>query len=256
MSRALLALFFTLIPALAWAQTQPPPDTKPARERHRLQEKEPPPPEGPWGPEEVGFTWHNPVWRGLVGTVGTYYGASMEMNVPRGLAASSDGVNPPVFERLEYRDERFNTWSGGLTADLDMFRLSFTWFEGTFDARGTFSHDNGVVFQSEDLDVKGNVFGFRVGAYWPAFRYRDTLFEASFGPIATVGWHHQETTTLPGSLLTRDTLDILTGSLGPKASLRLLLGRAELEIDADYTFMTGGLRGWTKELSAGVGFKF
>src|SRR5690349_7401690 len=119
MPRALLALFFALLPAVAWAQTQPPPDTKAARERHRIQEKEPPPPEGPWGPEQVGLTWHNPVWRGLVGTVGSYSGSSIGVNGPEGLAATSDGVNPPVFETLVYHGENFRTVSGGLTADLD-----------------------------------------------------------------------------------------------------------------------------------------
>src|SRR5216110_3182690 len=107
MFRALFALAFALLPTALWAQTPPPPDTKPARERHRLQEKEPPPPEGPWGPEEVGLTWHNPVWRGAIGTVGFYTGASLNMNVPHGLAARSDGVSPPVFERLEYHGESF-----------------------------------------------------------------------------------------------------------------------------------------------------
>src|ERR1700704_5725483 len=52
MVRPSLALcFLILVPSAAWAQQQPtpqaPPDTKPARERHRIQEKEPPPPEGP-----------------------------------------------------------------------------------------------------------------------------------------------------------------------------------------------------------------
>jgi hypothetical protein len=257
MFRGLLALFFAFLPALAWAQTQPPPDTKPARERHRIQEKEPPPPEGPWGPEEVGLTWHNPVWRGLVGTVGSYSGASLSMNVPEGLAALSDGVNPPVFESLTYHDERFHTTSGGITADLDMFRLSLIYFDGSFDAHATFTRDNGVQPQSQDIDVHGNLHGFRVGAYWPAFRYRDTLLEASVGPAVSVGWIHQETSPrLPGEVLTRDTIDVLTGTFGPKASVRLLLGRFEFEANADYSFLTGALRGWTKEFSAGIGYKF
>jgi hypothetical protein len=264
MSRALPALFFAFLPALTpstwpgslWAQTQPPPDTKPARERHRIQEKEPPPPEGPWGPEEVGLTWHTPVWRGLVGTVGNYSGSSMSMNVPNGLEASSDGINPPVFERLHYHGEHFNSTSGGLTADLDMFRLSAVWFDGTFDAHATFSRDNGVAVQSRDLDVNGKAFGFRIGAYWPAFRYRDLLFDASVGPALTVGWLHQETMDIPGAILTRDTLDVLTGSLGPKASLRVMFGRFLVEVDAEYSYTTGGVHGWTKELSAGVGIHF
>jgi hypothetical protein len=256
MPRALFALFFTLLPALAWAQTQPPPDTKAARERHRIQEKEPPPPEGPWGPEEVGFTWHAPVWRGVVGTVGTYGGSSLTMNVPRGLAAQSDGVNPPIFEKVEYHDEHFRSTSGGLTADFDMFRLSLTGFDGTFKAHGVFSRDNGIVTNSFPLDLHGSVYGFRVGGYWPAFRYRDLHLEASFGPMVTVGWQHQESKDIPGALLTRDTLDLLTGSLGPKASVRLLLDRLEFEVNAEYSFLTGGVRGWTKEFSAGVGYRF
>src|SRR5438874_2471455 len=105
MFRALFPLFFAFFTlalsevggALAWAQTPPPPDTKAARERHRIQEKEPPPPEGPWGPDEVGLTWHNPVWRGVIGFVGGYSGDSIGLNVPPGLAAQSDGINPPVF---------------------------------------------------------------------------------------------------------------------------------------------------------------
>src|SRR5260221_5676372 len=106
---ALLIVF--LIPAAAWAQQpqpqQTPPDTKPARERHRIQEKEPPPPEGPWGAEEFGFTWRNPVWRGLAFDVGSYGGASLDVGAPKGVAAFSDGVNPPVFERLAWGSEDF-----------------------------------------------------------------------------------------------------------------------------------------------------
>ena len=256
MPRALFALFFALLPSLAWAQTQDPPDTKPARERHRIQEKAPPPPEGPWGPEEVGLTWNNPVWRGLVGSVGSYSGASLTMSVPEGLAALSDGVNPPVFETLVYHGENFRTISGGLTADLDMFRLSLTWFDGTFDAHATYTRNDGVQPQSQDLDVHGNVYGFRLGAYWPAFRYRDSLMEASIGPATSVGWLHQETIRIPGVALTRDTMDVLTGSFGPKASFRLVPGRMEIEVNAEYSFLTGAVRGWTKEFSVGVGYKF
>src|SRR6185436_1511075 len=157
-----------------------PPDTKPARERHRIQEKEPPPPEGPWGPEEVGLTWQNPVWRGAIGTVGVYSGASLSLDFPHGLAARSDGINPPVFEQLEYHGGSFRTTSGTLTADLDMFRLALTWYDGTFDARATFTYDDGVQApQSRDLDVHGKLHGFRLGSYWPALRYRDSLLEAS-----------------------------------------------------------------------------
>ena len=258
MLRALFAVAFALLPAvaLAQAQQQPPPDTKPARERHRLQEKQPPPPEGPWGPEEVGFTWHAPVWRGLIGAVGTYGGNSISMNAPRGLVASSDGVNPPIFETVEYHGENFRTTSGTVTADLDVFRLSLSGFSGTFDAHATFNREDGVSVQSQDLDLHGDVFGFRLGVYWPAFRYRDALLEGSLGPTATVGWMHQETDQVPGQLLKRDTLDILTGSFGPKASFRLLYDRWALEVDAEYTFLTGAARGWTREFSVGLGYKF
>jgi hypothetical protein len=72
----------------------------------------------------------------------------------------------------------------------------------------------------------------------------------------SVGWLHQETHDIPGVVLRRDTMDILTGSFGPKASVRLLFGRMEVEVDADYSFLTGAVRGWTKEFSAGVGYKF
>jgi hypothetical protein len=258
MFRALLALFFALLPALAWAQTAPPPDTKPARERHRIQEKEPPPPEGPWGPEQIGLTWHAPVWRGAIAAGGGYSGASLTLDLPHALAASSNGISPPVFERLTYKSENFRSITAGLAADLDMIRLSFMWFQGTFDAGTTFTRDDGVLPpQSRDVPIHGVARGFRVGAYWPAFRYRDTLFEASLGPATTVGWMHQETTQIPGEFLTRDTVDVLTGSFGPKISLRLFpVGSWEMEVDAEYAFMTGGIRGWTKEYTAGIGTKF
>jgi hypothetical protein len=267
MLRALLPLFFALFTfalgeiggQVAWAQTAPPPDTKAARERHRIQEKEPPPPEGPWGPEEFGLSWNNPVWRGAIVNAGFYGGAGLELNVPRGLAASSDGVNPPIFERLEYHEQSFRAQSIGATADFDMFRLSAMWFDGSFDARATLTYDDEVhPPKSRDLDLHGNAYGFRIGAYWPALRYRDSLMELSVGPIATVGWLHQELSHIPGALLlTRDSLDILTGSFGPKASLRTTcLGNFALEVNAEYSFLTGGARGWTKEFTAGIGFKF
>jgi len=253
------SVLLLLSAASATAQQQtPPPDTRAARERHRIEEKEPPPLEGPWGNEEFGFTWRNPVWRGLLFDAGSYSGSSLRLDVPRGLQTSSDGVNPPVFERLEWKEERFNTRALSLAADLDMIRLSLGWFDGSFDARGSVSLDDGVTQTSSDVDFHGDVYGFRFGVYWPALRYRDDLFEISAGPMATVGWMHEEVRSIPtATLLTRDTLDILTGSLGPKASARLFfLDRFTIEVDAEYSFLTGSARGWTKQLTAGVGIHF
>lgn len=258
MFRALAALAFALLPAIAWAQQPaPPPDTKPARDRHRLQEKEPPPPEGPWGPEEVGLTWNPPRWRGLVGTVGSYSGSSMALDAPTALAARSDGINPPVYESLTYHSENFNTVSGTVTADLDVFRLSLTMFSGTYDAHATLSLEDGVSPpQSQDVRVHGNAYGFRVGAYWPAFRYRDFYMEFSVGPSFTVGWMH-EVTDVPGTMLTSDVVDALTGSFGPKMSFRMFpTGRFALQVDAEYVFTGGSLRGWTREFSVGLGYAF
>ena len=258
MLRALPALFFAFFPAVALAQTAPPPDTKPARERHRLLDKEPPPPSGPWGPEEFGFTWHNPVWRGAFLHAGSYAASRLRMDVPRGTAARSDGVNPPVVERLEYDEESFRSVTIGATADLDILRFSLSWYDGTFNARASLSLEDGFQPpQSRDVDLHGDVHGFRVGIHWPTFRYRDTLVEGSLGLIATTGWMHQEVQTIPGAtLLRRDTVDLLTGSFGPKLSLRALIGKFALEADAEYSFLTGGARGWVRELTLGVGYKF
>jgi len=205
------------------------------------------------------LTWHNPVWRGVIGFVGGYSGDSIGLNVPPGLAAQSDGINPPVFERLEYHSESFRTISGGATADFDMFRLSAVWYQGTFNALATLTKDDGVQPpQSSDIEVRGMVHGFRLAAHWPALRYRDDVLEASIGPIAAVGWMHSEASHIPvGSILTRDTFDILTGSFGPKASVRaFIFDRFALEANADYSFITGAARGWTKEFTVGVGYKF
>jgi hypothetical protein len=258
MLRALPAVIFAFFPALAWAQTAPPPDTKQARERHRIMDKEPPPPSGPWGPEEFGFTWHNPIWRGVFLHGGSYGGGSIGLDLPRGTAAFSDGISPPVFERLEYDEESFRSVSIGATADLDILRLSLSYFDGTFDARATLTLEDGFnPPQPRDVDLHGNVHGFRVGVHWPAFRYRDSYLEASLGPIATVGWMHQEVHSIPGAtLLGHDTADILTGSFGPKLSVRAFFGRFALEGDAEYSFMTGAARGWVRELLIGASYKF
>lgn len=269
MFRALPAAMVAFLPAIAWAQqqTEPPPDTKPARERHRVREHEAPPPEGPWGPDEVGLTWHNPTWRGLFGHVGSYAGSSLNLDLPRGIEARSDGISPPYFEKLDYHRGSFRTIDGGLTADLDMLRFTGVWYQGTFDARATFSIEDGFSPpQQTDVDIHGNVYGFRLGVYWPALRYRQTLTElspsafgldASLGPVASVGWMHAETKDIPGgTILTRDTFDVLTGTIGPKASLRAFLGSVSLDLSADYSFMTGSVRGWTREFSAGIGIKF
>ncbi len=259
MVRLLLSLLFLTLPAAAWAQQQapPPPDTKPARERHRIQEKEPPPPEGPWGGEEFGFTWHNPRWRGLLFDVGSYSATSVELNVPLGLQSFSDGINPPVFESLEWGEESFQTTCFSVSADLDMLRFSATWFDGTFDARGTLTRDNGVTQTSSDIDFHGNAYGFRLGVHWPALRYREDLFEISAGLVGTVGWLHEEVLSIPtATILSRDTFDVLTGSLGPKFSARLFLGRVALEAEVEYSFLTGSSRGWTKTATAGIGIHF
>jgi hypothetical protein len=253
------AIFAAAAPA--WGQQPPPPqappDTKAARERHRIEEKEPPPPEGPWGPDEFGLTWKTPVWRGLTVDVGTYGGASLNLDLPRGLAASSDGVNPPIFEKLEWNSEHFRSTSITLGADLDMMRLSVAYYHGTFDAEGTFINDNGVTQIHTPVEISGPAYGLRFTAYWPALRYRDSLFDVSVGPILSLGWLHEETHGIPGGvLLTADAQDVLTGSLGPKASGRVIFGRYEVEVNAEYSFMTGGVRGWVKEFSAGFGIHF
>lgn len=268
MFRALPAVIFVFLSATAaWAQNEPPPDTKPARERHRIAAHEPPPPDGPWGPDEVGLTWHNPVWRGLFGSVGPYEGNSMSFDLPTALASRSDGINPPYFEKMEYKSGSFRTTSGALTADLDMLRFSLAWYQGTFDARGTLTKDDGFAPpQTTDVDLHGNLRGFRIGMHWPALRYREMLTElspsafgidASLGPIASVGWMHGETIGVPGAtLLSRDAFDVLTGSIGPKASFRAFWGSVSLDLSADYSFLTGAVRGWTREFTVGVGIKF
>lgn len=258
MFRALPAVFIALFPAVAWAQTAPPPDTKPARERHRLLDKDAVPPSGPWGPEEFGLTWHNPVWRGVFIHGGSYAAGSLRLDVPRGTAVRSDGISPPVFERLEYDEESIRTVSIGATADLDILRLSFTWFDGTYDAEATLSLEDGFQPpQSRDVDIHGDVHGFRIGAHWPALRYRDSLVEASLGLIGTVGWMHQEVHGIPGATMLRhDTVDMLTGSLGTKLSLRAFLGRFALEGTAEYSFTTGAARGWVREFTVGASYKF
>jgi hypothetical protein len=250
---AFLAVFCAFLP-----QTEPPPDTKAARERHRLIDKNAPPPGGPWGPEEFGFTWHTPVWRGAFLLGGTYAGSSIRMSVPRGTAARSDGINPPEFEHLEYHDERIRATSFGLLADLDIVRLSITGFDGDFDARASLTLEDGFnPPQPRDVDIDGDAYGFRVGVHWPAFRYRDTVLEGSLGPIATVGWLHQETDAIPtAQFLRHDTLDVLTGSFGAKLSLRWYAGKFALEADAEYSFMAGAARGWMREFQVGLGYKF
>jgi hypothetical protein len=258
MFRALPAIFFTLLPSIAWAQQQQPiPDTREARERHRKEDKTAPPTYGPWGPEEAGFTWHAPVWRGLVVTAGSFSGASMAIDAPPGLATRSDGLNPPIFERYRYDTERFRATTIGATADLDMIRLSLNWFDGRFHSTGTLSLDDGLnPVQTTDVSVDGTLYGFRFGVHWPTLRYRDSLFEASIGVMATVGWWHQEA-KIPGTFLRRDTVDILTGSAGPRAGLRFYPGgRFALEANAEYSFQTGAARGWVREFTVGLGYAF
>ena len=147
MFRALLPIYFVFFAAgfceIGWAQTEPPPDTKTARERHRLIDKTAPPPGGPWGPEEFGFTWHSPVWRGAFLLGGNYAGSDIRMTVPRGVASRSDGITAPQFEFLDYHDERIRATSFGAMADLDIVRLSITGFDGEFDAHATMSFEGG-----------------------------------------------------------------------------------------------------------------
>lgn len=60
------------------------------------------------------------------------------------------------------------------------------------------------------------------------------------------------------TLLRRTSFDILTGSIGPKVSLRALLGNSgiALEADTEYSFLAGAARGWMKEFSVGAGYQF
>lgn len=263
MGRGILAILIFVLSGSAFAQQQPPapsqpiPDTRPARERHRIQDKEPPQPEGPWGAEELSFTWRTPVWRGLLVTAGIYGGSSLNCSLPKGLGSFSDGINPPVFESLEWKEQSFRTTSVTLAADLDVIRLSASFFRGDFDADAILTRDNGITQVSTPVEVDGDAYGFRVGVYWPTLRYRGERLEVSVGPIATVGWLHEETHDIPGAtLFGSDAVDVLTGSVGPQTSLRLLVGKVEFELNAQYSYLTGSVRGWTKEFTVGIGIHF
>ncbi|HLY08154.1 MAG TPA: hypothetical protein VKW04_02505, partial [Planctomycetota bacterium] len=132
MLRSFLAFAFVLLAARApvWAQQQAPqepqpvPDTKPARERHRVQEKLPPPPEGPWGAEDFDFTWLNPVYRGIFADVQSYSATGIELNVPHGVQGFSDGVSETLIQKLSWHDENFRSIGGRVLLDLDMIRIS------------------------------------------------------------------------------------------------------------------------------------
>jgi hypothetical protein len=262
---AILGGFLLASSAPVWAQQTPPqqpvppPDTKASRERHRIQEKEPPPPEGPWGDEDFGFTWRNPVFRGVFADYEATWANSMNMNVPRGIQGETDGISASVVETLRWKEESFRTIGGRLLVDLDMLRLSATYFNGTFDARSTFTVVdtlNGTTVS--DADIHGKAYGFHFNAYWPMLRYRDFSLDASIGPATSVGWLHEEVTSinLTPPIPVQDAKDILTGTIGARASLRYYVDRYSLEAEAEYDFMTGGARGWTRTLTAGIGIHF
>lgn len=259
MLRPVLAGFLVLSPAIAWAQqNQPIPDTGPAKTRHREREKEPPPLEGPWGPEEFGLTWLTPVWRGVFADAQTYSGDHVELNLPRGITGGSDMVSRSFLEELDWKSQNFRTLGGRAMVDLDMVRLSLLYFGGSFDARARMTLNNSVdPPTTTDVNLYGTAYGFRFGAYWPALRYRDSALEASLGPIVTVGWLHEEADAPPVAPLPfRDSKDILTGSLGPELSLRAMFGRVAVELDGEYSFQTGGARGWVRAFLLGVGYHF
>src|SRR5262249_61206975 len=92
---------------------------------------------------------------------------------------------------------------------------------GSFDALGLFTRDNGISKTNPLVDFSGDAVGFRAGFHWPTLRYRDWNIEASLGLIATVGWLHEETSSIPGGvLLTADAIDVLTGSVRPRGNVR------------------------------------
>jgi hypothetical protein len=264
-SFAILGSILLAATAPAWAQQTPPqtppppPDTKPARERHRIQEKLPPPPEGPWGDEDFGFTWRNPVFRGVFADYETTTANSLTMNVPRGIEGETDGGTASLTQQLKWREESFRTIGGRLLVDLDMIRLSTTYFTGTFDAHTTFTVVDSVNGTTvSEPSIHGNAYGFHFDAYWPMLRYRDVSLDASIGPTVGVGWLHEEIKSIDliPPIPVRDAKDILTGTLGAQVSLRYYFDRFSLEGDAEYGFMTGGARGWTRTLMVGIGIHF
>lgn len=259
MSSPVAALLVILIPSLAWAQQQgPQPDTGPARERHRKAMQEPPKDDGPWGPEEAGLTWQNPVWRGAFLDVESYSAMNLDLHTPRGSVGQSDGVGTSFVETLDWKAEQFRTIGGRLMFDLDMMRLSATYLTGSFEGTAILnSTDPTRPLTNLPVALHGSVSGMRFGAYWPAFRYRDAVLEASLGPNLTVGWLHEEVSSVPqASLPFRDAKDILTGTLGPEVSIRAMFGRYSFELDGEYSFITGSARGWTRALLAGIGYHF
>jgi hypothetical protein len=264
-SSAILGSILLAASAPAWAQQPPPPtpqappDTKPARERHRIQEKEPPPPEGPWGDEDFGFTWRNPVYRGVFADYESSSATGITLNVPRGIQGETNGVTDSLTQTLRWRDESFRAIGGRLLFDLDMLRLSTSYFTGTFDAHTTFTvvdTINGTTVS--EPSIHGNAYGFHVDAYWPMLRYRDMSLDASIGPTVSVGWLHEELKSidLMPPMPIQDAKDILTGTLGAEVSLRYYWDRYSLEADAEYSFMTGGARGWTRNFMLGFGIHF
>ncbi len=212
----------------------------------------------PWGRSgwEFGAFKIRPVG-GFV-QAGLFGGSDLDLDVPLAINISSDGVNPPLRTQFEYDRMSFLAAGIGGSADLDGLRLSLFLFSGDFEAEGSLTVDDSTgPLQRSAQDVEGDMHGLRVGAFWPAIRYRSQMVEGSLGPALGVGWIHTEIDDVPGSPLTlKDVTDQLIVTLGPRFSLRGLWGRVSASLEAEYAVVSGDARGAVYEATLGLGLAF
>jgi hypothetical protein len=246
---ALMQLVFALAALSAPAQqTEPPPAPRIDRPRpiHRA-------------PRDDSFFNTGPViYKGVELHGGWLEGRGLDLNIPDTLTAESQGALQPFVVRLQWNEMDIEATEAGATIDLNFFRISVDGLKGRWQGEGLLLVNDGVnPSTASPITMHGDFWGARVGLYWPALRYRQGPFEACVGPEFTVAWFYEGLHGVPQSPLTLHAKqDEMVGSLGPKVSVRLLLEGFDLSLDAELPYLSGGVRGWSRQANAGIGVRF
>ena len=242
-----LTLILAALAALS-QQTEPPPPPRIDRPRpiHRP-------------PRDDSFFNTGPViYKGVELHGGWMEGRGLELNIHDTVTAVSQGMLPPYTVTLQWDEMDIEATQAGATIDLNLFRITVDGMKGRWQGDGLLVVNDGInPATASPITMHGDFWGARAALFWPALRYRQGPFEACLGPEFGVSWFYEGLHGVSRSpLALRDKQDEMVGSLGPKFSIRLFLEGFDLSVDAELPYLSGGVRGWSRQANVGIGVRF
>lgn len=211
--------------------------------------------------DEEGFEFNTrePLWRGVSVRAG-YIRGEGRLDVQRGFAADDfNGARPPLIVSLEYDEKEFEAFGVGVTSDYDLFIISIDAWTGEWSGEAELRVEDRLVpsVTTQQVDVDGEFFGFRVEGFLPLVRARSRPFEFDLGPAISAGGQiHDLDSPAESPLEITDEWSELTGTIGPRLAWRTTLDGVVLSLETEVSYLFGATRGVMGEVSVGGGIRF